>query len=71
LDAASYEQHENYSAEMRKRLNPETRLAIFEIKAAYWQRQEYRDTITGDLIYRAVLDHGVRSLADFERLTRH
>ena len=70
LDAASYEQHENYSARMRKRLTPETRQAILEIKAAYWQRREYRDTITGDLIYRAVLDHGVQSLADFESFLR-
>src|SRR5205807_1672232 len=66
VDTAAYEQHERYSAEMRRRLTAETRSMILEIKEAYWRRREYRDTITGDLIYRAVLDHGVCSVADFE-----
>jgi len=67
LDATGYQQHENYSAEMRRRLKPETRSAILEIKEGYWRRREYRDSITGDLIYRAVLDSGVRSVEEFER----
>jgi hypothetical protein len=68
LDLVSYEQHANYSANMRERLTTENRLTILEIKEAYWRRPEYRDTITSDLIYRAVLDSGVRTVNDFERL---
>jgi hypothetical protein len=71
LDSKGYEQHGQYSADMRARLTPETRISILEIKEAYWRRREYRDTITSDLIYRAVLDVGIRSLTDFERYLTH
>lgn len=67
LDAAGYEKHSKYCDDLSLRLTSETRLAILEIKEAYWQRREYRDTITSDLIYRAVLDHDARTLHDFER----
>jgi len=40
------------------------------IKEPYWQRREYRDTITSDMIYRAVLQEGVRTIAQFEQLIR-
>jgi len=66
LDSDSYEEHANYSADMIGKLTAERRSAILVIKEAYWRRPEYRDTVTGDLIYRAVLDHGVRNVADFE-----
>jgi hypothetical protein len=67
MDLSSYEQHANYCSQMRERLTGESRWAILEIKAAYWRRPEYRVSITSDLIYRAVLDHNARSVADFER----
>jgi hypothetical protein len=70
LDLAEYEQHENYSAGMRGRLTPDTRTTICEIKEEYWRRPEYRDTITGNMIYRAVMDNGVRTVADFQRFVR-
>lgn len=65
-----YEAHAAYSASMNERLNAETRAAIRLIKGAYWQRKEYRDTITSDMIYRAVLDERVRTIAEFEQLVR-
>jgi hypothetical protein len=68
LDDASYEEHAAYSAALRERLSAETRAAILAIKEAFWRRPEYRDTVTSDLIYRAVLEHGVRDVSDFERL---
>jgi hypothetical protein len=67
LDQASYEQHVAYSAGMREKLTTENRSIILAIKEAYWQRPAYRDTVTGDLIYRAVLNNGVRTIGDFER----
>ena len=67
MDLSSYEQHALYCSQMRERLTAADRSAILEIKEAYWQRPEYRDSITSDLIYRAVFDNGVRSVADFER----
>lgn len=67
LDSISYEQHAAYSAQMNEKLTAETRAIILAIKEAYWRRPEYRDTVTGDQIYRAVLENGVRDLSDFER----
>jgi hypothetical protein len=67
LDAASYERHADYSADLRRRLTPVSRATILEIKEAYWRRPQYRDSVTSDLIYRAVLDHGVQGVSDFER----
>ncbi len=71
LDAEGYETHAKYCDNLRLRLTPETRSAILEIKEAYWRRGEYRNTITSDLIYRAVLDHGVRTVHDFELVVSH
>jgi hypothetical protein len=66
LDTESYDQHANYSARMRAQLTTENRSAILRIKEAYWRRTEYRDIVTGDLIYRAVFDNGARTVDDFE-----
>jgi hypothetical protein len=66
LDSASYEQHADYAAEMRERLTLEKRSIILTIKEAYWQRPEYRNSVTSDQIYRAVLENGVRDIYAFE-----
>jgi hypothetical protein len=71
LDCESYERHAAYSARLRERLTAEKRSIILSIKEAYWQRPEYRDTVTSDLIYRAVLENDVRDASDFERLLKH
>ena len=70
LNTASYEQHASYSSDMRERLSAESRRIILAIKEDYWRRPEYRDTVTSDMIYRAVLDNGVRSTSEFERLLK-
>ena len=51
--------------EMAQRLTDEHRAAILEIKHAWHGRSGY----SSHQIYRAVLDHGVRSVADFDSLT--
>ena len=68
LDEAGYEKHSKYCDSLRVRLTLETRSAILEIKEAYWRSSEYRHTITSDSIYRAVLDHDVRTVHEFARL---
>jgi hypothetical protein len=70
LDEKGYQQHLAYSSAMRERLTAESRTSILTIKEAYWQRAAYRDTITSDMIYRAVLDYGVSTVSDFERLLK-
>ena len=70
LDKAGYEQHAAYASSLREKLTVESRSAILAIKEGYWRRPEYRDTITSDMIYRAVLDHGVRTVSDFERFIK-
>jgi len=68
LDSTSYRQHAQYSASMREKLTAETRSFILAIKEAYWRRREYRDTVTSDMIYRAVLEKGAKDVSNFERL---
>jgi hypothetical protein len=48
--------------EMRNRLDDEQRAAILEIKRAWHTRPDY----SSHEIYRAVLDHGIRSIQEFE-----
>ena len=67
LDQAGFDSHRNYTATMNERLTTETRAAICAIKESYWRNAEYRKTVTSDHIYRAVLDHGVRGVAEFEQ----
>src|ERR1044072_911323 len=59
LDQASYQQHADYSTNMLKKLTTENRRIILTIKEVYWEQDSYRDTITSDMIYRAVFDKGV------------
>lgn len=66
LDQIGYQQHAVYSASMRERLTAEARSIILTIKEAYWRRAEYRDSITSDMIYRAVLDNGIKNISEFE-----
>jgi hypothetical protein len=70
LDRAGYDSHAAYSSGMRERLTEESRSIILAIKEAYWQQASYRDTVTSEMIYRAVLDNDVRSINDFERLVK-
>ncbi len=49
------------------RLTPETRAAILDIKRYWHQLPGYGKTVTSFAIYSAVLDHGVRTLDEFER----
>jgi hypothetical protein len=68
LDRAGYEQHAAYSSSISEKLTTENRAIILRIKEAYWRQASYRDTVTSDMIYRAVLDNGVRTASDFERI---
>ncbi|HVG18512.1 MAG TPA: hypothetical protein VNI02_05620 [Blastocatellia bacterium] len=70
LDLSDYERHEAYSSGMRERLTTENRSIILAIKEAYWRRPSYRDTVTSDMIYRAVLDNGVKTVSDFDRFVK-
>lgn len=70
LDLAGYDEHAAYSSRMREKLTADNRSIILAIKEAYWRQAAYRDTITSDMIYRAVLDNGVRTVSGFERFVR-
>jgi hypothetical protein len=70
LRPASYEQHQHYAAAMRARLTPELSGTILALKARYWTRPEYRDTITSHDLYEAVLTHGARNEVEFEEYLR-
>ncbi len=53
--------------QLRRRLSDETRLAILWIKDIWRTKPEYPQQVGGVDIYRAVLDHGVRTPAEFGR----
>ncbi|MEQ7126991.1 hypothetical protein ABN034_20950 [Actinopolymorpha sp. B11F2] len=66
VDATQFEEASAGARALVRRLTPETRDAILHIKDAYWSDPRYRDTITSASIYAAVLDDGVRTIAEFE-----
>ncbi|MBV9230848.1 MAG: hypothetical protein JOZ18_16180 [Chloroflexi bacterium] len=49
-----------------RQLTPETRLAILWIKDAWYQLPSYRTQVLSIDIYEAVLQHGVRTPAEFD-----
>jgi hypothetical protein len=59
-----------HARELPPRLIPETRVAILMVKDAWARRPEYGKHVTSWDIYRAVLDDGVRTSAEFEEWTR-
>jgi hypothetical protein len=61
----SPERVEQYVEKLRE-LDPSTRLAILRIKDAWHERPEYPDVVGGFEVYEAVLNHGVRTVEEFE-----
>ncbi|GHO88483.1 hypothetical protein [Dictyobacter formicarum] len=52
---------------LERQLTPETRLLILRIKDVWYQLPAYRNTVASTDIYDAVLQHGVRTLDDFDQ----
>ena len=59
-----------HTQELRKRLTPETRLAILWIKDVWHRTSYYPDRVSGRDIYDAVVEHGVRTPEQFGRYLR-
>ena len=59
-----------HAEELRRRLTPETRLAILWIKDVWHRMSSYPDRVSGVDIYDAVLEHGVRTPEQFGRYIR-
>ena len=66
VDATQFERSVLQAHEFVDRLTPEFRDAILRIKEQYWDDPRYRGTITSATIYEAVLDSGVRTVAEFD-----
>jgi hypothetical protein len=54
-------------AALNNRLNEGNRLVILKLKSHLWPMPQYRDTITSQDTYEAVLDFGVDTLDGFFR----
>ena len=52
---------------VEQKLTPETRLAILYIKDVWWRQPSYRQEVSSVDIYYAVLQHGVRTLDEFDQ----
>ena len=50
---------------LKGRLNQQNRLTILRLKSQLWRDARYRDQVTSQDIYHAVLEHKAHSLADF------
>lgn len=50
---------------LRQSLSPQSRLTILSLKSQLWHDPRYRDQVTSHDIYKAVLQHGATTLADF------
>lgn len=59
-----------HAQELRRRLTPETRLAILWIKDAWYRLPSYPDLVGGMDVYDAVLEHGVRTPEQFGKYLR-
>jgi hypothetical protein len=55
-----------HAEELRRRLTPETRLAVLWIKDVWHRASSYPDRVSGMDVYEAVLEHGVRTPEQFE-----
>jgi hypothetical protein len=49
------------------RLNDQNRLTILRLKSQLWDKPQYRDTITSQDVYEAVLDRGVETMDEFAK----
>ena len=70
LDRDQCQQAVDYEADLVRRLTPETRLRILDIKSQCWQDPGYRRSFSSQDIYRAVLEEGVTSINEFEAFLR-
>jgi hypothetical protein len=68
--SANFEPTRRFCDAIAKRLTPETRESILQIKAACWQHPEYRRGFSSADIYEAVFEHGVRTVDQFWSLRR-
>jgi len=59
-----------HAEDLRRRLTPETRLAILWIKDVWHRLPSYPDRVSGMDVYDAVLEHGVRTPEQFGRYLR-
>ena len=57
---------EDFPQQLRERLDPETRLVVLRLKDAWHRDPRYPETISAWEIYDAVLEHGVRTLAELD-----
>lgn len=67
LSEKDYQDQIRYCDVIKNALTEDTCRAIIEIKSHFCMKPGYRDAITSDDIYRAVLDKGIRNVEQFMR----
>jgi hypothetical protein len=71
LDSPTCQERLAHNERIAARLTPEARMILLNLKAQLWNHPDYRDTITSQNIYDAVLDAGVESLDGFWQYMRN
>ena len=65
LDSEQCRQKVKECEDLRTQLDPRNRLTILSLKSRLWSDSRYRDTITSQDVYEAVLQHKVETLDGF------
>jgi len=64
------QEHLEFQAALQDRITPECRQAILQIKSHFCIHPKYGRGFAGFDVYKAVLNDGVQSVAEFERVLR-
>jgi hypothetical protein len=70
MKSPELQQRIKFCTDIKGRLTEETRKAIMEIKSECWKNPGYRRSFLSTDIYRAVLDHGIGGMTDFQNYLR-
>jgi hypothetical protein len=70
IDSPQAQELTRFQDALQSRITPESRLAILQIKSHFCTHPKYRSGFHSMDIYNAVLDGGVGSVAEFERVLR-
>ncbi len=70
IEPEQYQALSSHQEAIADTLTPETRRTILNIKAAIWNKPDYRRTFSSQDVYQAVLQHDVTTLDEFWNYVR-
>jgi len=71
FETAHFEEKIRQCEDLKSRLNERNRLTVLQLKSHLWNHPQYRDAITSQDVYDAVLDDNASNLEEFWRYIQH